>query len=150
MDRAEFRALGGRVVLFSPTELVRDALAAWLRDAGYAVDACATEEEAASWLGTRAARVFVTTELLPRGTALPTLAALRERHPETAVLYIDEGPLRSAREALLPASFARVCGVDATVTWPFDRRAVMAAVETVATSAAGLPPANAPLTGAAG
>lgn len=151
MDRAEFRALGGRVVLFSPTELVRDALAAWLREAGYAVDPCATEEEAASRLGARAARVFITTELLPRGTALPTLATLRERYPDTAVLYIDEGPLRPAREGLLPASFARVCGVDATVEWPFDRRAVMSAVESASAAITGVPAAgNDPHSGAAG
>ena len=123
--------MGGRVVLFSPIELVRDALSAWLREAGYAVEACATEEEAATRLGARFARVFVTTELLPHGTALPTLSALRERHPGTAILFVDEGPLRSARDALLPTAFARVCGVDATVAWPFDRRAVMSAFETV-------------------
>lgn len=125
----------GRVVLFTPTELVRDALSSWLRDAGYAVEACATEDEAAARLAARAARVFVTAELLPRGAALPTLSALRERHPDTVILYVDEGPLRPARDAVLPTAFARVCGVDATVAWPFDRRAVLAALE----SAAALP-----------
>lgn len=134
--------MGGHVVLFSPTELVRDALSGWLRDAGYAVDACATEEDAAARLAARGTRVFVTTELLPRGTALPTLSALRERHPGTAILYIDEGPLRSSRDALLPTAFARVCGVDAAVAWPFDRRAVITAVETVAAEPIG---ASAPL-----
>ena len=140
--------MAGRVVLFSPTELVRDALSAWLRDAGYAVEACANEEDAAARLGARAPRVFVTTELLPRGSALPTLSALRERHPGTAILYVDEGPLRPARDALLPMSFARVCGVDAAVAWPFDRRAVVAAVETVAAESALA--AVAPLSRAAG
>ena len=120
------------IVLFSPTELVRDAVRTWLQEAGYAVDICATEEEAAARLGARPARAFVTAELLPRGAALPTIAALRDRHPETAILYLDEGPLRSARDALLPTAFARVCGVDATVAWPFDRRAVLAALEAVA------------------
>jgi DNA-binding response OmpR family regulator len=142
--------MAGRVVLFSPTDLVRDALRAWLIDAGYAVDACASEEDAAARLGARAPRVFVTTELLPRGNALPTLSALRERHPGTAILYVDEGPLRPARDSLLPTSFARVCGVDATVAWPFDRRAVLAAVETVAAEPARAPTAPIPLARAAG
>jgi DNA-binding response OmpR family regulator len=131
MDPADTSPTRRRVVLLSPTDLVRDALAAWLTDAGYLVDACASEDEAAARLGSRGARIFVTTELLPRGTALPTLSALRERWPETAILYVDEGPLRPARDALLPTSFARVVGVDATVAWPFDRRAVMAAIEIV-------------------
>ena len=103
--------MAGCVILFSPTELVRDALRGWLSDAGYAVEAYANEEDAAARLNVRAPRVFVTTELLPRGNALPTLSALRERLPDTVILYVDEGPLRPARDSLLPMSFARVCGV---------------------------------------
>jgi DNA-binding NtrC family response regulator len=150
MDQVETTAMGSGVVVFSPTELVRDALTGWLRSAGYSVEACATEEEAAARLDRRTARVFVTSELLPRGTALPTLSALRDRYPDTAILFVDEGPLRPAREAVLPTSFARVCGVDATVAWPFDRRAVLSAMESVAPESAQPAAAARPLSRAAG
>jgi len=123
---------GARIVIFSPTELVRDALGLWLSEAGHQVTLCATEDEAAARLGAERVGAFVTAELLPRGRAIPTLSALRARSPGTAIVYVDEGPLRPARETLLPSSFARVIGVDAMVAWPFDRQSVVTAVDRVA------------------
>jgi DNA-binding NtrC family response regulator len=119
-----------RLLVLSPTELVRDALALWLREAGHQVATCASDEEGEARLIGERIGAFFTSELLPRGRAIPTLTALRERCPGTGIVFVDEGPLRSARETL-PSSFARVIGVDAVVRWPFGRHAVLAALERV-------------------
>ncbi len=116
------------ILVVDDDALMRGLLAEWLVDAGYRVRQAETGTAALQMLRSRAAGLLITDMDMPGRDGAQTLGEARRMLPGLAVIAISGGA-RQGRQNW--ASTARELGAAKTLAKPFERQALLEAVEQV-------------------
>jgi CheY-like chemotaxis protein len=116
------------ILVVDDDALMRDLLAEWLSAAGYGVRLAETGTAALQLLRSRPAGLLITDMDMPGPDGAETLGEARRLLPGLAVIAISGGA-RDGKKSW--ASMARAQGAVRTLAKPFERQALLAAVEEV-------------------
>ena len=117
------------IVVVDDDALLRALLAEWLEGAGYAVRVAESCEIALRMLRQHPAGLLITDMDMPGGDGAHTMSQARSLAPAMPVIAMSGGARRPARDW---TATALGLGAATTLAKPFDRDALLAAVEAVA------------------
>lgn len=116
----------GDILLVEDERALREVLALFLENAGYAVRAVETAREAADLLAAGRVGLIITDLVMPDGDGLELLFALRDRRTPIPVIAMSGGSLVDAGVYLKMAS---KLGARATLAKPFELADLLTAVQ---------------------
>lgn len=118
-----------RILVVEDFELLREAVAGWLKLDGHAVATATGGIEAVKLLASEHFDLVLTDIIMPEGDGIELIRHLRSASPSTGIIAMSAGNRYfTARNGL---DVARALGADCTLAKPFDRNQLSEAISLV-------------------